>query len=581
MPQMIKPSLLCVEVDEGTYIECGSRNFMIRNRQLFPLIERILGALDGRAEPAEVRAALPEKVWPLFDRLLASLERSRMLTTGPGDLVLDRPGLQNVFLYLQEVTYDARACYAQWSGLPLTLAGPPALILPLLSHLLASGAADLTIVADTFGPADMAAAETLGGDFARAVRFEDRQIVLARPVDRESLLVCALDGRPGAETLADLELIAARHGPCLFAAICGDLALIGPEAVGGLGRWPDLLPLLPGTDAPMAPLARAVLPALLAFEALQARLAPWTGEPLDAARRLTDFRILQNDCRVATYDAGIALASQRPLAAASPLVENGSTVPEEIRQPLFDPWIGLLRDADVEGPEYPLAHRALSIVGGEGGTAVCAWGVDYASADERCLALALGIATDARLGLDHSEAGSSPTIVARSRDRLEALAAAYALADRHCAGRQPAPAPILAESLSDADLQVLIRLARLYWDERPALWLSGSSDGGGCIGWARIGTLTCAVPAPDEQEALFEALGDVLSELQLGTRADRQNLPPCRLLAGLALPESEPASLTDYLSVQNVSRPSFEWLEDLEDPLRAHGFFAGRAVVRL
>ena len=140
MPLMIKPSVVCVEIDEGTYIESGSNSFVIRNRRLFPVIERILANLDGRAPPEHVRAALPDKVHPLFDQLLANLEEFRMLTTGPGGAALDAHPFREVFLYLQEASRDAQACFADWSRLPITVAGSPARIPAILNHLQASGA---------------------------------------------------------------------------------------------------------------------------------------------------------------------------------------------------------------------------------------------------------------------------------------------------------------------------------------------------------------------------------------------------------------------------------------------------------
>ncbi|HVQ09750.1 MAG TPA: hypothetical protein VMS43_15075 [Allosphingosinicella sp.] len=555
---MIKPSVLCVEVDEGTYIESGSNNFLIRNRKLFPVIDRILANLDGRAAPEEVRAALPAKVHPLFDRLLDNLEEFRMLTTGPGGAALDAHPFREVFLYLQEASSDAQACYADWSRLPITVAGSSAQILAILNHLLASGAANLTILTDDLGAEDATAAASLAAELAT------RASLVARGADPDALLICAYDERPAPPVLDGLRALAALHGRGIFGAVCGDLAVIGPETGGDLGAWPDLLALAPETPEPMVPLATSVLSALIAFEALQARLAPWSDDPEEAVRRRNSFRVLRNDCRVTSHDARVALASKRPLAATAPAPNHEPAPLDEASRPLFDDAVGPLRWVDGGGPDYPLAHRAIS----SNGRAVCHWGIDFASAEERCLALALGIFADD----PRQEAGLSPTIAARGEERLRGLAAAYALA-----GSPRRIAPVCPKSLDDADLQVLIRLARLYWGESPRLWLSGTRGNGGCVGWARMSGTTCAVPAPGEQEALFEALGDLLSALQRGVPADRQMLLPCGDLAVLPLPEAEPSTLADYLSSCPEGEAAFEYFEDPDDPLRAFGYVVGRA----
>jgi hypothetical protein len=530
MPLMIKPSVVCVEIDEGTYIESGSNSFVIGNRRLFPVIERILANLDGRAPPEHVRAALPDKVHPLFDQLLANLEEFRMLTTGPGGAALDAHPFREVFLYLQEASRDAQACFADWSRLPITVAGSPARIPAILNHLQASGAANVTVPTD----------ELAAGD---------------RPADPDALLICAYDERPLPAVLDGLRALAALHGRGIFAAVCGDLAVIGPEAQGDLGPWPELLDLAPETPEPLVPLAASVLSALIAFEALQARLAPWSDDPAEAVRRRTLFRLLRNDCRVTSHDARAALASKRPFAATAPAPNHEPAPLEEASRPLFDDTVGLLRWADAEGPDYPLAHRAVS----NRQRTIRHWGIDFAAAEERCLALALGMFADG--------------VAARSEEGLRSLAAAYALA----AAPPRRIVPVSPDSLDDADLQVLIRLARLYWGEAPRLWLSGTRENGGCVGWARLSGTTCAVPAPGEQEALFEALGDLLSGLQRGIAADRQALRPCGDLAAMPLPETGPSTLADYLSAGPEGEAAFDYFEDPDDPLRAFGYFVGRA----
>jgi hypothetical protein len=71
------------ETDKGVWFDAGRRSFALNGKGIYPLVERLLAALEssGRS-PDEVSADLPEKLRPFAQRLFAELASHGMLQEG-------------------------------------------------------------------------------------------------------------------------------------------------------------------------------------------------------------------------------------------------------------------------------------------------------------------------------------------------------------------------------------------------------------------------------------------------------------------------------------------------------------------
>lgn len=485
---LLKAGVLHAQVDGGSYIEWGERSFFVRGEKLYPVLVRMLDSFDGTRPLAALRAAMPEKVAPLFEELLAQLRRHRMLTSGPEQAIADDTPFASTLRYMREATPRWRECADAWREARISLVGPPAWLARAGQALVDSGAGTLVLV--PWSDADAQAApieddeEDDAGALAALARLADRHAgvvvgdldaVAAQSPTPGSLLLGMTRGRPDAQARARWQALARAHATTIGAADCGGAAFVGPDCGADLAPWFALIDrahhdadtaALPFTRA-----ARRVWGTLPAFEALQACIAAWSDDPDEAAGRRSRFCRVRPDGSVGSHDlavylaggAGAHTAQDAPAgadaaagAAAMPAMEVMPEQPGLTRY--FDAQTGLLADGRVPGPEYPLAHRALRlrIAAGverdarsdaesdagsdtDSGTAdgtgadaggpreVCTWGVDPATAERRALWRAFAAVLAARDPRPAAD-GVSPLVAAASPEAADALARAHAWA---------------------------------------------------------------------------------------------------------------------------------------------------------
>jgi hypothetical protein len=511
---MLRPGLLCVEVEKGSYVERGTSSFLVKGRRLHPVVSRLLRALDGRRTLGELEAALPDKLQPLFETLLQQLQVHDMVMEGPAEPEAGDHPNGSTLSFLQERSSRWREAFSDWSRLPITVGGSPALVPPLARSLTASGAGNLRILAGSAGPGDKGVAASAIAEGA---------------YDAGALLVYLTEGLPIGEEAVLLERLAARHGTCLFGGIHEGIGVIGPESAEGPHAGLEAMGRIAPGGLPFTAAARAVLSSLAAFEALNARLAPWSDSPGETELRRSRLRIVRADGSVSLHDSRVALSGGRPIAAMPEPVAELPPPQDPAFAPWFDASFGLFAWAEVDGPEYPLPHRAVALRSSLGADAtICDWGVDPDSAEERTLLLAVAAFESGRIG-HQAGPGVSPLIAARSEAELSAAANALAQALSPSFLAQFPRRPVAPKDLDDPDGLMLARLAHRFEGSVPALWLAGSESAQAFLAWAMVGPWTGAAAAPSASRALTEAIGNALSALQRGAPAFRQamaKLPP-------------------------------------------------------
>ena len=384
---LLKAGVLHAPVDGGTYVELGDRSFFLRGDKLYPILARLLDSLDGTRSAQEIRAALPEKLLPLFEQLFDQLLRQRMLTSGPADAIAADHPQAPTLQFLREATSRWRACFDEWRSARITVLGDAELVAQLAGALRSAGAAEVVLVAAESGLADP---------------WLSPAAALQQPRTPRSLLLYLGAAAPDDESLAQIEALAARHEVAILAAVCGDIGLVGPDCRDGLAVWRGLVARAVDSGQPFTRVARSVLASLLAFEALQERIAAWSDDGAEAQRRLTQFRVVRGDGSVSSHDSTVFLAGGRTLGGRAK--EEALVAPADpALSRFYDPAAGLFSDAAVPGPEYPLAHRAVlltysSATGEPSEQRLYDWGADPDAAEQRLMAQAFATLLALRRG---------------------------------------------------------------------------------------------------------------------------------------------------------------------------------------
>lgn len=555
---LLKTGVLHARVEDGTYIELGERNFLVRDEKLFPVVSRLLSCFDGERPADAIRASLPPKLAPLFDRLFDSLVRHRMLSSGPKQAFpADHPHAETLHFF-REATSRWREAFEDWTQARIVLAGSPETMPTLARALASAGAGPLSIVAPEAADAESAAEtrERLRAQVPPDCAVLDRAAALRLPKTPRSLLLHLDIAWPPDAAAAEIEALAGSHEVVIAAAVRGGVGIVGPDCGADPAPWRALSARLPASGPPFTRAAIRVLASLLAFEAMQERIALRSDDPDEHARRRSQFRLVRNDGSVSSHDLDVFLAGGRSLEAAAPEM-SPDTRPNPQTMRFFDPATGPFRDADVPGPEYPLAHRAVALIAPRPGEddaqeVLCAWGLDPASAERRLMLDAF--ATLATRGTGHAPApGRSPLVAAGTADDARAQAMALALA-AHPGFLLTHPPRAYAVSADDAaDVQVLLRLIHLYAGALPLVRCAGDASAGACIAWVDIDDRTAVGVAPDVAMALAEALGEALSEFQLGRPTDRQARWPWSSLRAASASAAVDCAAVDCAAIDSAA----------------------------
>lgn len=542
-PVKLKNYVFFREVEDGVLFEAGKKTFVLRGKGIYPVVARVIRFLDAGATFADMVQQVPEKLAPFVQRLLAELANHDMLLNASAELDLaqryeGQTALLEFIHFLQDQLGDAyAAAFERWQTTEIVVLGNGYALKAALSGVLNSGVGALTLWLAGQGHAQPAQAE-LESLIAERKQHDSR--FRCQQLTRESLLgdlkktpgrltlLCADDWAGLLRELGDDLATLLRDTPYMVASATGAFGFISPLNEAGYTNFADLRewrPAQPGADdVQLSPAGFAMVGALAAFNFLKHAFA-------------IDTVFLRNHCALVSPYLEVDYHPLLPvttLARRAPLLPVEYHVPFEIPEgrpvshyetvlmklaPLFDRQMGAFSDVPAKTlRQLPLYHDAIEVrfprAFGVAPQRVYSWGTSAEDAGTRALARALALYT--RVQNQHGSAPVQGAVVA-AFDRHSWLRKAAALAVINAVDFVATAnrAYVNAENVSHADVQMLVRVLRLYYSgflKVELFWREGVSafaarlpteSGQQGLGYG-------STPA----EAVLECLGELCSQYQ-------------------------------------------------------------------
>lgn len=542
-PVKLKNYVFFREVEDGVLFEAGKKTFVLRGKGIYPVVARVIRLLDKGATFADIGEQVPEKLTPFVQRLLAELASHEMLLNASAELDLanryeGQAHLVEFIHFLQDQLGDAyAAAFERWQSAEIVVLGNGYALKSALSGVLNSGVGALTLWLAGQGHPQPAQAEL---ETLIAERQQHDNRFRYKRLTRESLineiqttpgrltLVCADDWQGLLRELGEDLVTLLRDTPYMVASATGAFGFISPLNEAGYTSFADLREWRPAQsaadDVQLSPAGFSLVGALAAFNFLKHAFA-------------IDSVFLRNHCALVSPYLDVDYHPLLPvttLARSATLLPVEYHVPFEIPEgrpvshyetvlvklaPLFDRQLGAFSDAPAKTlRQLPLYHDAIEVrfprAVGVAPQRVYSWGTSAEDAGTRALARALALYT--RVHNQHGSALAEGAVVA-AFDRQSWLRKAAALAVINAADF-PATANrayVNAENVSHTDIQMLVRVLRLYHNgflNVELFWREGISafaarlqaeSGQQGLGYG-------ATPA----EAVLECLGEMCSQYQ-------------------------------------------------------------------
>lgn len=116
------------EVDEGVYFNGGSeKSFILLGQGLYPVVSKLISAMDGSRTVEQLVEALPEKVTPVFLHLHTQLDsRGLLANNSTAHEVLSpevRARYEDVLSYLRDMTNDHEEIFNRWRETSVAVIG--------------------------------------------------------------------------------------------------------------------------------------------------------------------------------------------------------------------------------------------------------------------------------------------------------------------------------------------------------------------------------------------------------------------------------------------------------------------------
>jgi hypothetical protein len=521
------------ETDEGIWFDAEDRSFLLKDRALYPVVERFVGLLD-RGEPiAPAIARAPEKLQGFLGKLIGLLDEHRMLLRlDPADDGLppcaDTSARRELRKLLEDHLEGAAlgAALARWRQARIVLAGG--------GHALRAAAAALAPCAGAGLQVHAPAAQS---DAIRAAVADDPhaagllQIRSGAP-DADAfgwadLLVYASDAEDLAQAQAcDAWLRGAAKAGVIALCFRGHACVLPPVEAGlpglaDLGHWLRAAP----ADAESA---SATSFAILGCVAAQVALFHFFG--IGGDKRRGQLSVVTPALEVRSHPlvsaaAGSGAAAPMVHAARHELPDERTLEPFEVLRleldPWFDPLCGPLRLVSERALrqmpllQYPLAVRPAGAAQGAERLAV-GWGLDLGQAGRRALLQALAelaaplVPAPARIAVDVDDEAWRRQAVARA-----AVASAAFAARHHCAW-------VDIDAIDDPVLAMLARLLRYHGPRRPLAQLMWCDELPAVAArlWVDDVPVACAAGGA-VLPVLAEVLGRACSDHQLAGVAPR------------------------------------------------------------
>jgi hypothetical protein len=519
------------ETEDGVWFEAGDKSFLLKDRKLYPLVERFVSMIDSGIPVAHIIQKAPAPLQAFFPKLLDSLLAHGMVLPVDDDYPYAQPltehtGEEELYKVLEDRLQGAALsqALARWQGASVALVGN-GYTLKAAACALAASACKSLLVQWEDNPAllvDAAEVEQAIKDFAHprcAVEFRTGAIAPGALEQADLLLYVSDDGE--ASSADAIDAILRRSGrPGAIGTCFGGRACVLPPVEDGRVGLAELLHWLPKADPSDASHSPTSL-SITGCVAAQAALYQFFGFDQDKRRGMVS---------VVTPDLEVLPHSLVPTGGTSAQLKSFAHPPQyempearaletfEMLKLALAPWFDTLLGAFAVGSDegiqqmpllqYPVEVRRPGNREGDG--LVVGWGLDLGQAGIRALCEAVSMLGEPLV--------PSGTVVTARADadgwRKQAVAEALAASPAFAAAHSQAWIPL--DQFDAAPVQVLRRLLRYHTASEARALLHWTDRGNAFVVevWLDGAAVSSAV-APEVGAALVEALGRACSNFQL------------------------------------------------------------------
>jgi hypothetical protein len=572
MLPVLKGHVFFAEVEAGVYFNGGSeRTFVLQGKGLYPLISKLVAAMNGKVSARQLAGSLPPHIQPLLWKLLGELSSRNLLIDAQGADDLLPQWLGDIFgetiSYFRDNVPGYAPAFLRWRETPILAAGSGYVLKSMIRSLVRLGIRNLWVLDDGSAPAGPGLAEILAALAEHEeVDPEFRFTTLGGVGDLgqsppNARIVYGSDLVDAAGPKSIIPLLLAKEG-CRFIAggVLDGEGFVGPESFDGMSSLLDLADRMrPRSGSlPHSLMSRSVIGNLLALETMRSEIGLPRGGKKGARALLRNWALhispgpeimLRPVFPVPTGEIGHA--EPETLTIPSELPSDREPTEFELLSSrlaaLFDTHTGLFSsEPGRDVCQLPLAHEAIEIIWprsfGREPETVTAWGLNAGDAAKRATLEAISLYA---VGVEDNLQLSRPGILitAGDEDEWRALALVGAVAGEAGLAGEILVYPLSADSIrlragkaaNDAeglrklsevrDAKTLLRLVQLYDPDPPEMLLGRFGGSGPFLCAAKAGGLAAAGGGASAGAAIIECLGSLCSRLQLSAPGESEEFP--------------------------------------------------------
>jgi hypothetical protein len=520
----IKSSVRVNNSGNGAHVRSGDTGFLL-NRVPRRVVDGLFAMMNGRMALADIKRRVPEKLEPLVDRVIDALIAHDLIYMSPFSLRdWEAEGLsayRNSLLYIADQAEDANAAVDAWRQKPILVGGKGVPFMRLVLGLVQSGAGKLLILHEP-GRNDDILRRRISAHAQADSAFEARWISGEETGEyaQSARLAYASDdglfpaGGEAGTTCQNFDVFGVKAG--LLGGARGDGTLfVGPDLKGGRDLWSRIEQSEPvPTKASASHYSLSVLGSLVAFQTMRAVLADMSeGSTSPFADTLFQISPLGDVTRHVLRTGAPVKPSgpMPPSATASQQAAADRQRWETALSPLFEPVTGCLSWRNFEPvPVVPLVHRCIELCPKDGrpNEVVTEWSLTPQMANSRTARRALELLADRTTG--------SPGHAAELDIEAWHARAFAAWAERAGLCKNYQALELELESIGNASIRLLVRLARLYTDALPTIFLTTHADSPIAKAECMVGLVHCCAVRTTVEAAIEDSLGDAISLAQRG-----------------------------------------------------------------
>lgn len=514
------------ETEDGVWFEAGDKSFVLKDRKLYPLVERFVDLIDSGTPVEEIVARAPAKLQGFFPKLFESLLRHDMVLAVDDEYphpaaLTEHTGTAELFKVLEDRLQGAplSAAVRRWQDAHVVAVGSGYALKAAATALAAAGCQALRV--------------QWQGGAGRATFAEVEAAVQAAAAP--GAVLCLQVGVPDASLLGDADLIVyaddvadvslaracddvlRQHGRpgAIAGGFRGHACVLPPVEAGRVGL-DELLEWLPSSDPAAASHSAASL-SILGCVAAQTALFQFFG--FDADKRRGVVPVVTPELHVVPH--ALVPTGARPLlpfehAPQYQMPEARSLETFELLKlalaPWFDALLGALQVGADDGiQQMPLLQYPVQVRRpGQELETVVGWGLDLGQAGIRGLCDAVAL-----LAAPHAPEGTRAVVAAdedtwRRRALADAVVCSAAFLASHASGW------VELDALTEPSVGVLRRLLRYHSREQVKVRLHWSCVGAvfGAEAWLG-GHLVSTAVGDTVAGVVTDALGRACSNFQL------------------------------------------------------------------